>query len=174
MTSDFFLQIVDTKTGVVKGEAIDSIYVDEINVTRFSIEITGPALDASGSADAGSCTFHEAEFEMPCSIASSALYYLCCTGEILKTVTLTCRKAAGGKQHTYLQWRLHRAQISSYKVGSAEHAATETIRVRYAKAELAYTRQKQDGSMEATPRTAGWDADANAALKSTLPHPASK
>jgi type VI secretion system secreted protein Hcp len=169
MPSDFFLNLVDTKTGPVKGESVDAGYPDEIQVSKFTIEVTGPQLDSAGSADAGACTLHEAEFEMPVSVASTALFYLCCSGEMLKQATLTCRKA-GGKMQAFLQWRFHKAQVSYYKVTAGDEP-TETIKIRYAKAEVAYSRQKPDGSLEATPRTAGWDADQNASLKASLPHP---
>ena len=71
MASDFFLHLIDTKTGVVKGESVDAAFADEIQVSKFTIEVTGPQLDAAGSADAGHCSFADAEFELPVSVASS-------------------------------------------------------------------------------------------------------
>ena len=173
MAGDFYLNVVDTKTGFVKGESIDVTYTDEIQISNFSIGVRGPELSDEASADSGHCDFEEAEFEMPASVASSALFYLCCSGEILKTVTLTCRKGGGGgKPQTFLQWRFHRAQISSYKMTPSDNdTPTETIRLKFAKLEIAYTRQKPDGTLEATPHQSGWDQDQNGSLKSTLPHP---
>lgn len=174
MPGDYFLHLVDSKTGVVKGESQDSVFSEEIDVVSFNIQVTGPLLDAASASDGGSCTFHEAEFVVMVSAASNTLFTLCCTGEILKTVTLTCRKAGAGKLNPYLQWRFHRAQISDYTVTGSAEMPTESIKVRYAKVEMAYTKQKGDGSMDGAPRTAGWDTDQNAALKATLPHTGKK
>lgn len=172
MAGDYYLCLVDNKVGAVKGESVDTVYADEIQLNKFTIEVEGPDLETEGSSDSGHCDFKEAEFEAVANVASSTLFYLCCAGELLKTATLTCRKAGAGKQQTYLQWRFHNPQISSFKQTPTDNGlVVDTFRLKYAKVEIAYSRQKADGTVEATPHTAGWDADQNGSLKSTLPHP---
>ncbi|HEY4328617.1 MAG TPA: type VI secretion system tube protein Hcp [Phycisphaerae bacterium] len=171
MANDFYLHLIDTKTGVVKGEATDAAFTEEIQLSGFTIEIDGPDLDAAGSADSGHCVFHELQLKAPASVASSVLFYLCCTGEIVKQATITCRKAGGGKVQPFIQWRFHRAQISYYKQEPAEGGVLDSFNLKFSKVEMGYFKQKPDGSFETSPRTAGWDQDQNASLKTTLPHP---
>ena len=128
-----------------------ALFTEEIQ-SGFSIEIDGPDLDAAGgSADSGHCVFHEVTIKAPASVASSVLFYLCCTGEIVKQATITCRKTGGGKLQPYIQWRFHRAQISNYKHEPAENGLLDTFDLKFSKIEMAYFKQKPDGSFESSP-----------------------
>lgn len=167
-STDFFMYI-ESSRGPVPGESTDTVFKDHVQVNKFTIDITGPDLDAGKDSEAGQCTFGKAEFELVSSVATSTLFSCCCSGELLKAVTIICRKAGTG-QRNYLQWRLHKVQVSTYKLQTSGETPVETITLKYAKLEVCYFRQQQSGEVEQAGRMAGWDADTNKALAATLPY----
>ena len=170
MAFDAFLHLASSK-GDIKGETLDNTHKDEIDLIKFTLDIHGPDLDVDKAESAGQVTFNNAELELYASAATTTLFYCCCTGELLKTATITCRKpGGGGLPVSFLQWRFHKVQVATYKIQTDSHLPKETVTLKYAKLEVSYAKQKQDGTLENPPRTAGWDASVNQSLKPTLPY----
>jgi type VI secretion system secreted protein Hcp len=165
---DFFMYL-ESNRGAIPGEAADAVFKDHIQVNRFTIDIAGPDLDAGKDTEAGQCSFQKVEIELISSVATATLLSCCCSGELLKTATIVCRKA-GTTQQPYLQWRFHKVQVANYKVATSGEQPVETINLKYAKLEVCYFRQSQDGRVEEAGRMAGWDADTNTKLAATLPY----
>ena len=168
MPADFFLEIVAKKGGKIKGETLSQACPDQIEVSKFTIGLSSPTDYTSGEAT-GRIQLDHAEFEFPSSLASTPLFQTLCTNDVLKTVTLTCRKAgATGKQATFLQWCFHDARLISYKMAGESEIPTDTIKIAYADIEINYKQQKQDGSMATTGLSARYDANANAMTSPSL------
>jgi type VI secretion system secreted protein Hcp len=166
MAQDFFLEIVTKKGGKIKGESMSQACPDQIDVDTFEIGLSSPT-DFDGGA-AGRVQLEEAQFEFPSSIASTPLFSTLCTNDVIKTMTLTCRKAGpSGKDATYLQWRFNDARLVSYKMTGTDEITRDTIRIAYSGVEISYKQQKQDGSLVAA-LIAAYDANANAMASPTL------
>ena len=170
ITSTDYYMFIESNKGPIKGESKDADYKDHIQVITFEFGIQGPDLDADKGTVAGQCTFNDVKVAIPTSIATAPLFAVCASGEVLKAVTIIGRKATGAKQKPYIQWRLHKAQVASITMDPTGDRPKDTVVFKYAKCELAYFRQNQDGSLEDAARQAGWDADLNKALTPTLPY----
>src|SRR5437667_9363275 len=121
MATDMFLEIVTKKGGKIKGESLSSACPDQIEVTKFEVGLSSPS-DGEGQAT-GRITLDHAKFDFPSSIASTPLFNTLCCNDVIKSATLTVRKAGSGsgKEATYLQWRFNDARLVSYKmVGDKE------------------------------------------------------
>jgi type VI secretion system secreted protein Hcp len=80
--------------------------------------------------------------------ASPVLMAKCATGEHIKEGTLVSRKAGKGQQE-YLIIKMNDILVTSVQnSGSSEHP-TESISLQYAKIQLEYKPQKEDGSLDA-------------------------
>ncbi len=166
MPADFYLEIVTKKGGKVKGETLSEACPDQIDVTKFTIGLAAPTDFDNQST--GRVQLEHAEFEFPSSTATTPLFHTLCSNDVIKTATLTCRKAGGkGKEQTYLQWRFHDAKLVSFKMIGEKEETNDTIKISYAGIEVAYRQQKQDGSF-ATALTAFYDSGANTMSKPTL------
>lgn len=158
---DYFLKIEG-----VEGESHDTKHKGEIDLESWSWGETQSGTGHSGGGHGGGKVvmqdFHcVAKF----SKASAKLMLACATGEHFKKATLVCRKA-GKDQQEYLTYKLEDCMISSYQVGGSAHGdvvPTDQFSVNFAKIELDYKMQKEDGSL--TPGAkAGYDVKANKAV----------
>ncbi len=136
--SSYYLKVISTKTGEVKGEATSKAVQDQIEVKSFSFEADRPMDIASGTA-AGRIICKELEFVIPICAASPVLLTIFFTNENIKTATLSCFRAdKTGKEVQYLKWEFTDARIVSYRVATEEHFPYDTMRLFYAKAEYTY------------------------------------
>ena len=167
MASDFFLEIVTKKGGKIKGESSpQSACPEQIPVWKFVIGLTSPT-DFDGQAT-GRVQLEHAEFEFLSSISSTPLFQTLCTNDVIKSATLTCRKAGGtGKEMTFIQWRFNDARLVSYKMTADDDEPVDSITIAYASVEISYKQQKQDGSMAAS-LMACYDSGSNTMQKPTL------
>lgn len=166
MPADMFLEIVTKKAGKIKGESLDSVCPGQIDVDKFEVGISSPG--DYDDPNAGRITLEHAKFDFTASIASTALFHTLCTNDVLKTVTLTVRKAGStGKESIFLQWRFNDARMVSYKMSSEEEWADDSIEIAYSGVEISYRQQKADGSLAAS-QCASYDASSNTMVKPTL------
>ena len=94
--------------------------------------------------------------------------------QLAKTLVVVIRKAGSG-QVPYIQWKFHNVQVASFAQNfSSEARPVDTMTFKYAKAEMIYFKQNQDGSVESAGRSAAWDADLNKSMATTLPYKPTK
>ena len=96
--------------------------------------------------------------------ASTALFLACCNGQHYATMTLVVRKA-GTTPVEYLKIVMTEVMITSLSTGGSggSDRLTENLSLNFAKVQVNYTPQKEDGSADAT-MTNGWDIAGNVKL----------
>lgn len=149
MATEFFAKIGD-----IKGESQDDKHKDEIEIVRWSWGMSHDSSPLAGGGGAsGKARFADFVFTHAFDKASPVLMKACVTGEHLKAVTITGRKAGQGPQD-YLVVILSDVIITSVTPsGSPEDSGTaETVSLQYAKVDVDYKAQKPDGSLDAGTR----------------------
>lgn len=179
---DYFLKIDG-----IDGESADAKHKDEIVIESFSWGATNSGSAAHGGSGAGGVgkvapqDFH---FVMRFNKASPKLFLACASGKLLKTATLTARKA-GGDQEDFLKWTLTDCLVISYQTGANTVAVSEStvgkeepspeatasrnassgvpedeFILDFTRLEVSYRVQNVDGG-PGTEEKAGWDFSAN-------------
>jgi type VI secretion system secreted protein Hcp len=116
---NMFLKLTGQKTGVIKGEASEPGYAQQINVVDWSWGMTSPTGIGDGQAT-GRIRFDALRVVKHADTASTALMNVMRSNELLKVAELSILKAAGGtKPLDYFVVRLDQARIVSYKVESS-------------------------------------------------------
>jgi type VI secretion system secreted protein Hcp len=156
--ADFYLMIEG-----VDGESQDGKYAKHIEVLswKFSEENKGTSARGGGGGTGG-VDMKDFEFEMWVNKASPKLFLACATGQSIPKAELKCRKAGGGQQE-YLKFTFTDVLISSYRTGGADGDGVvprDTITFNFAKIEMDYKEQKNDGSMGGSVKT-GYDLKKN-------------
>jgi len=151
---DYFLKIDG-----VEGESTDDKHKGEIEIDSFSWGVSNPGSMAAGGGT-GKATFQDMHFTMHVSKASPKLMQAAATGEHLKTVDLTVRKA-GGTQMEYYTIHLEDILVSSYSSsGSSGEVPMESISLNYQKIEFQYIPQNADGTVAGAVK-ASWNLATN-------------
>ena len=150
MAADIFAKIGD-----IKGESIDAKHKDEIEVLSFSWGVTNPVHQGGGGGGgggaAGKATFQDLSIVHHIDKASPQLLLACATGKHLPDATITHRKAGKGQQE-YLIVKMNDVIITGvvHSGSAGQQAATsETVSMAFAKVDVEYKPQKQDGSLDA-------------------------
>jgi len=146
MASDIFAKIGD-----IKGESPDDKHKGEIEVLSWSWGVTQSGTMAHGGGGGeGKANFNDFNFTHHIDKASPVLLKACATGEHIKEATITVRKAGKGQQEFLI---IKMADIIITGVapsGAGDGAATaEHVALQFAKVDLEYKPQKQDGSLDA-------------------------
>jgi type VI secretion system secreted protein Hcp len=146
MASDIFAKIGD-----IKGESFDDKHKGEIEVLSWSWGITQSGTMAHGGGGGeGKANFNDFNFTHHIDKASPVLMKACATGEHIKDATITVRKAGKGQQE-FLIIKMADVLITGVAPsGAGDGAATaEHVALQFAKVDLEYKPQKQDGSLDA-------------------------
>ena len=150
MAVDMFL-----KLDGIKGESHDSKHKDDIDVLawHWGATQTGSGHGGGGSGT-GKVSVQDLSFTHYVDRSSPTLFLKCCTGEHIKTGELVVRKA-GKDPLEYMVLKLNDVIISSVSHGGShgEDRVSENVSINFAKVEVIYTEQKEDGS--AGPKTEG-------------------
>lgn len=157
MAVDYFL-----KLDGIEGESKDNKHLGEIDIESFSWGETQPGTLAFGTGGgAGKVQMQDFHFTMYMSKASPTLFLKCATGEHIKSAILSGDRV-GDRALNFLKWRLSDVILTSYQTGGTGGDAlpTESISMNFAKIEVEYTVQKEDGSAGET-TSAGWDVRLN-------------
>src|SRR5215204_7689183 len=137
------------KIGDIKGESADSKHKDEIEVLSFSWGVANPADFKSPGGGAGRPTFSDLIFAHNIDKASPNLLKACATGTHLKEATITHRKPGKGQQE-YLIIKMSDVIVTGVSLADTSGgASSETVTMAFAKVDLEYKPQKQDGSLDA-------------------------
>ena len=144
MASDIFAKIGD-----IKGESLDDKHKDEIEVLSFSWGVTNAGAGSGSGVGAGKATFQDLSIVHHIDKASPLLLKACATGTHIKDATITHRKA-GKEQHEFLIVKLNDVIITGVAHSGAEgQTYSESVTLAFAKVDLEYKPQKQDGSLDA-------------------------
>lgn len=159
MAVDIFLKLRG-----IPGESKDSKHRDEIEVLSYSWGVSQAGVAATGAASgaaAGKPSFQDFSFAMPVSKASPILMLHCASGRHVEDAILTLRKA-GQQPLEFLVYTLSDCVVTSLQQGGSEgdEIPTDQVSINYAKIEVSYKEQKEDGSLGAETR-AGWDVKQN-------------
>lgn len=157
MALNAYLKITD-----IEGESRDEKHKGEIEIESFSWgESNFSSAASGGGGGAGKVAMNDFHFVMKVSKASPKLFLACASGQHLPEGQLTVAKA-GGNQADYLYWKMYDVLISSYQTSgsSADEVPTDQVSLNFAKIEISYKEQKEDGSL-GTEHRAGWDLKKN-------------
>jgi type VI secretion system secreted protein Hcp len=138
------------KLGDIKGESLDDKHKDEIELLSWSWGVTNAKTPLTGSGGGkGKATFHDLSFSHKIDRASPLLLKGCATGQHLKEATITRRKAGKGQQE-YLVIKMNDVVITSVaEEDDGGSGQVEAVTLAFAKVDLEYRPQKQDGSLDA-------------------------
>jgi type VI secretion system secreted protein Hcp len=155
---DYFLKIEG-----VDGESTDDKHKGEIELESWSFGGSNAgSFSSGGGGGTGKVALQDFNFVKKTDKASAKLFTACCTGEHLKKVTLTCRKA-GKEQQEFLIIELTSAIVSSYQTGGSAGSdiiPMDQVSLNFAKIEYKYKEQKADGSLGGE-IIGGWDVTTN-------------
>jgi len=154
---DYFLKIDG-----IKGESTDDKHKGEIEIESFHWGAVNEADRSSRSAGlgAGRVAIQDMHISKKNDSASPLLFLACATGQHIKQVLLTCRKA-GGKQEDYMKVTLSDAMVSSYQAsGGGQVVPTDQFSLNFAKLEFSFSPQTATGGL-GSPNKAGWDLMTN-------------
>jgi type VI secretion system secreted protein Hcp len=145
MAADIFAKIGD-----IKGESLDDKHKDEIEVLSFSWGVANTGVVSAGSGGgSGKATFQDLSIVHNVDKASPLLLKACATGTHIKDATITQRKAGKGQQE-YLIVKLNDVIITGVTHGgTGGQPFSESVSLAFAKVDLEYKPQKQDGSLDA-------------------------
>ena len=145
MAADIFAKIGD-----IKGESLDDKHKDEIEVLSFSWGVANAGVISAGSGGGtGKATFQDLSIVHHIDKASPSLLKACAAGTHIKDAIITHRKAGKGQQE-YLIVKLNDVIITGVTHGgTGGQPFSESVSLAFAKVDLEYKPQKQDGSLDA-------------------------
>jgi type VI secretion system secreted protein Hcp len=169
---DYFLKIDG-----VEGESPDAQYPGLIQLQswQWAEENSGRWGFGSGGG-AGKVEMKDFQFRMVSNKASPKLFLMCATGEHIPSARLICRKSGKGQQD-FMIVTFSNGLVSSFRtLGNVPQPLVQQdtstmdnvlpvdeISINFAKIEIEYREQRNDGSMGAVIK-AGYDLKLNAAV----------
>jgi type VI secretion system secreted protein Hcp len=167
---DYFLKIEG-----VDGESPDQNYPGwiQLDAWQWAEENAGHFSTGSGGGS-GKVEMKDFEFRMLTNKASPKLFLMCAMGEHITQAKLVCRKSGLG-QKDFLTITFGNCLVSSFKTvgnmpltsmgleASETILPTDVIKLNFARIEIEYKAQNNDGSMGATIKT-GYDLKLNARI----------
>jgi type VI secretion system secreted protein Hcp len=157
MAVDFLLKI-----NGVDGESKIQGHEDEIDVLAWSWGMSqSGTMHVGGGGGAGKVDIQDISLTKYVDKASPTLMKMCCNGKHFDEVLLTARKA-GEEALEYLKIKMKQVLVTSINTGGSggEDRLTENVSLNFAKYEVAYTPQKEDGSGDAE-ITTNWNIEKN-------------
>jgi type VI secretion system secreted protein Hcp len=157
MAVDMFMKIDG-----ITGESKDDAHADEIDVLAWSFGATqSGSAHMGGGGGAGKVNVQDLSFTKYVDKSSTDLMLFCCNGKHVSECVLTVRKA-GEEPVEYMKVTMTDVLISSFQTGGSggQDRLTENVSLNFAKFDIEYTPQKEDGSADA-PTTMGWDIEKN-------------
>jgi len=135
----------------VDGESVIDGHEAEIDVLAWSWGMTqSGSMHVGGGGGSGKVNIQDVSLTKYVDKASTNLMRACCNGEHLKEATLTVRKA-GKDAVDYVKIKMSPVLVTSLSTGGSggEDKLTENLTLNFAKMEVGYTPQKEDGTAEA-------------------------
>ena len=135
----------------VDGESVIDGHEKEIDVLAWSWGMTqSGSMHVGGGGGSGKVNIQDVSLTKFVDKASTNLMRACCNGEHLKEATLTVRKA-GKDAVDYVKIKMSPVLVTSLSTGGSggEDRLTENLTLNFAKMEVGYTPQKEDGTADA-------------------------
>jgi type VI secretion system secreted protein Hcp len=157
LASDMFMKIDG-----VTGEAKDVAHAGEIDVLAWNWGMSrSGSRHVGGGGGTGKVTVRDLNFVKYIDKSSTELMLFCCNGKHVPKAELTIRKA-GENPLEYVKIKMSDCLISSLDTGGSgeQDHLMETVTLNFARVEVEYTPQKEDGSGDAA-TTMGWDVAKN-------------
>ena len=139
------------KVAGIKGESVDQKHKDEIDVLSWTWGVAQSGTMAhGGGGGSGKATFADLVFTHHIDKATPLLLKACATGQHIPDATITQRKAGNAPQE-FLIIRMTDVLVASVSNGGSVEgdATSETVALAFAKVDLEYKPQKQDGTLDA-------------------------
>ncbi len=167
--ADYFL-----KLDGIDGESKDSKHKNEIDIISFEFKATQSGTSITGGgAGKGKVLAEDLIVRKYVDKSSPKIYQRCCSGEPIKTLTLTARKA-GKDQQEFYKLTLTDVLVSSFQHGGAQGGQTavtadaaggdwfpvEFVKFNYSTIELGYKEQQADGTLSGETKGT-WDFKGN-------------
>ncbi|HBZ15525.1 Hcp family type VI secretion system effector [Pantoea sp. NPDC088449] len=165
---DYFLKIDG-----VDGESPDQNYPGWIQLDAWQwAEENAGHFSAGSGGGSGKVEMKDFEFRMRTNKASPKLFLMCAMGEHITQATLVCRKSGQG-QKDFLTITFSNCLVSRFQTvgnmplnnmgieASETVLPTDVIKLNFARIEVEYREQNNDGSMGAAIKT-GYDLKRNA------------
>ena len=144
---DMFVKIEGTKQGVIKGESLDPIHRDEIDVIDWSWGMDA-SQEALGSRS-GRTSLQELQISKEVDSATTALMAALRSNELIKKLTLSVRKSGGVDSLDYFSITLEKARITHHHIEGGTQADSSTLsevfRVGFQKIAVEYQPQTKTG-----------------------------
>jgi type VI secretion system secreted protein Hcp len=146
----------------VDGESLIQDHEGEIDVLSWSwgMSQTG-TMHSGGGAGAGKVNVQDISFTKYVDKSSPNLIRACCNGEHYPQAVLVVRKA-GKDPLDYMKVTMSPVLVTSVSTGGSggEDRLTENVSLNFAKMEVGYTPQKEDGTGDAEV-TLKWNIEKN-------------
>ena len=159
MAVDAFL-----KLDGIDGESQDKEHKGEIDIIAWSWggASTG-SFNLGGGGASGKASFSDLTLTKYYDKTSPNLMAKLADGTHIKEATLFARKAGGSSAIEFLTIKLSDVIITSVNFGGSggEDRYTETVSIAFAKFEVAYQAQKNDGAKDGGEIKAGWNIQSN-------------
>lgn len=142
----------------VEGESKDSKLSNAFPLQSWSWgESNSGSWDVNGGGGSGKVKMKDFNFSMNFNKAAPKLFSMCASGEHIPNAKLTCRKAGGGQQD-FLSISFSNLIVSSFESVAGDEVVDPRVDVsiNFAKIEINYQQQNEDGSVGAT-TTASYD-----------------
>jgi type VI secretion system secreted protein Hcp len=160
MASDMFLKIDN-----IKGESVDSVHKDQIDILSFSWGVTQSGSSQIGiGTGTGKASVSDLTVSKFVDKASPLLFQMSCLGTPFTSAILYVRKA-GGKPLEYIKITMSQGLIASVQEsgGGGDERVTETLSLNFASVIYEYVPQNPDGSAAASV-TKGFNIAGNVAI----------
>ena len=143
----------------VDSESTRKGFEGQIEIQSFSIGANNPtSIGAGGGAGAGKVNVGNFNVMKKTDAASPLLFQACCTGKHFPKATVTFHKA-GEQQMVFLEYKFDTVFIEDIQWSGAsggDEVPMESLSLAFGKIEMAYTKQKPDGTPDAS-IVAGWN-----------------
>lgn len=158
MAVDMFLKI----EGEIGGESQDKTHKGDIDVLAWSWGLSNSgSFHVGGGGGAGKANFQDISVTKWVDASSPVLMLYCANGDHFPKARLIVRKA-GKTPLEYILIDMEKVMVSSVSTGGSggEDRLTENVSLNFAKVNVAYVQQKEDGSGEPA-KNFLWDIAAN-------------
>lgn len=162
MAVDIFL-----KLDKIKGESVDARHEGAIDVSQWSWGMSQSGTTHQGPGGGSSkVSVQDITLTKYVDMATHELLKACATGTAISGGELIVRKAGGAAPLEYFKIKLTDIIVSSYSTGGSKDGLErimETVTLNFAKYEVTYVSQKNDGSRGPEGK-AGFDIARNEAV----------
>src|SRR5262245_24956740 len=158
MAVDMFLELEG-----VKGESVDKVHKDKIDIMSWSWGIANSGTFHHGSGGgAGKASFNDITITKFVDAASPNIMLFCANGKHFAKGKIIVRKA-GENPLEYLTIEFEKVLVTSYQTGggSGQERITENVSLNFAKVKTEYVTQTEKGG-KGTPQASSWHISANA------------